>query len=179
MNGHFYTNKLTRDNIHIPALGMSYASLSALQSFFQSSTIVAEWVAGAHSNTNLGVAAAALSGDVDIADRFTKMTTAMTTYLRYGPNSQAAYREVIQSESYISVRWGYFVIPISTEGFAILFAISRIFRNRRSCNVPLWKSSALAVLLYQHHQQLGILESTGKDIHEIHNETEEIKVRLQ
>lgn len=147
--GHIYTNESTSDDINIPALEMSYASLSALQYYFQSTTMFAEWVAGDFVNKNLGISAA-LSGDVDISDRFTKMATTITNYLRYGPKAQSAHGEIIQSESFVSIRWWYFVLPIVTEGLAILFAIFSIMSNRQSRRIPLWKSSALAVLACRH-----------------------------
>ncbi|KAJ5600170.1 hypothetical protein N7450_001237 [Penicillium hetheringtonii] len=173
-----YTNESTRGDIHIPALEMSYASLAALETFFESTTIVTEWVAGNFANTNLGVAAA-LSGDVDISDRFDKMATAMTDYLRYGPNTQSAYGEIVKREPFVSIRWGYFVVPIVTEGFAILFAILSIFSNRQSRRVPLWKSSTLAVLACQHEERLGLLQTTGKDVSKIQDEAKKAEVRLQ
>ncbi|GLI80470.1 hypothetical protein PoHVEF18_008825 [Penicillium ochrochloron] len=130
-----HTNESTNGDTHIPTLEMSYASHAALETLFKSSTIVTEWVAGYFANTNLGVASA-LSGDVDLSDRFDKMATTMTNYLRYGPNTQSAYGEIVQGEPFVSIRWGYFAVPIVTEGFAILFAILSIVSNRWSRRVP-------------------------------------------
>ncbi|KAJ5963198.1 uncharacterized protein N7479_003074 [Penicillium vulpinum] len=173
-----YTNQSTSSDIHIPALEMGYSSLTAVETFFESTSIVTEWVSGNFINPNLGVAAA-LSGDVDISARFHKMAIAMTDYLRYGPNTQSAYGEVVQSEPFVSIRWGYFIVPIVTEVFAILFAILSIFSNRESRRVPLWKSSTLAVLACQYEERLGLLETTGRDINEIQDEAEKAEVQLQ
>lgn len=173
-----YTNESTVDDVHIPALEISYASLAALENFFESTAIVTEWVVGNFENTNLGIAAT-LYGDVDIGARFDKMATAMTDYLRYGPNTQSARGEIVRSEPFVSIRWGYFVVPIVTEGFAILFAIMSILSNRRSRRVPLWKSSTLAVLACRHEEQLGLLQTTGKDLDDIQSEAEKAKVQLQ
>lgn len=175
---HVYTNESTSGDIHIPALRISYASLSALVNFFQSTTMATEWVEGNFANTNLGVAAT-LSGDVDLGDRFNKMATAMTDYLRYGPNTQPANGETLQREPFVFIRWGYFVVPIVTEGFAILFAILSIFSNRQSRRVPLWKSSTLAVLACQHEERLGLLHTKGKDINEIQDDAKKAEVVLQ
>lgn len=173
-----HTNESTSGDTHIPALEVSYASLAAIENLFKSSTIVTEWVAGNFVNTNLGVASA-LTGDVDINDRFHKMATAMTNSLRYGPNTQSAYGEIVQGEPFVSIRWGYFVVPIVTEGFAILFAILSILGNRQSRRVPLWKSSTLAVLACQHEERLGLLQTTGRDISEIQDEAKKAEVQLQ
>ncbi|KAJ6186202.1 hypothetical protein N7519_007503 [Penicillium mononematosum] len=173
-----YINETTTsDGIHIPTLEMSYRSLEALGNFYESPTMSTEWVEGNYVNTNLGVAAT-LTGDVDLGDRFNQMATAMTTYLRYGPNTQSAHGEVIRSEPFVFIRWGYFVVPIVTEGFAVLFAILSIFSNRRSRRVPVWKSSTLAVLACQHEERLGLLQTTDKDIYEIGDEAKKAEVRL-
>jgi hypothetical protein len=129
-------------------------------------------------NTALGVVGG-LSGDVDLVDRFGKLATTMTDYVRYGPNNQTAYGDLVESVPFVSIRWGYFVVPIVTEVFAILFAILSIFNNRKSRNVPLWKSSTLAVLECRHEERLGLLRTTGKDITQIEAEAEKVEVRLQ
>lgn len=171
------TNESTRGDIHIPALEMDYPNLLTLETFLTSASIVSEFVVGYYENTNLGVAAA-LSGDVDLNDRFDGMATAMTNYIRYGPNTQVAYGEVIQSEPFVSIRWGYFAVPIAIEALAIVFAILSIVNNRRSRNVPLWKSSTLAVLACQHFEQLELLQTTDKGINEMQVEAKAFKVQL-
>jgi hypothetical protein len=103
----------------------------------------------------------------------------MTNYVRYGPDTQTAQGELIESVPFVSIRWGYFVVPIVTEGFAILFAILSIINNRKSRNVPLWKSSTLAVLECRHEERLGLLQTTGKDINQIQAEAQKAEVRLQ
>ncbi|KAF4769302.1 hypothetical protein N7455_008745 [Penicillium solitum] len=174
-----HTNETTTSSgIRVPALDINFPSLIALVNFLQSTTMVTEWVEGNFANTNLGVAAA-LIGDVDLGARFNQMATAMTNYLRYGPNTQSAHGEEIQSEAFVFIRWWYFVVPVVTEGLAILFAILSIFSNRRSHRVPLWKSSTLAVLACKHNEQLGILQTTGKDLNGIQDEAEKADVMLR
>ena len=128
---HVHTNKSKNGNISIPVLEISYYSLATLGNVFESLSIVTESIAGVFTNTNPGIATA-LSGDVDISNRFDKMATAMTGYLRYGPNMQFAHGDLNQRERFVFTRWGDFVVPIVTEGLAILFAILSISSNRRS-----------------------------------------------
>lgn len=173
-----YTNETTDGDATIPALETSYASISAVETFFTSPAILSQWVEGAYVNTNLGVAAA-LSGDVDLSERFRGMATAMTNHLRYGPNPQTAYGDKVESVPFVSIRWGYFVVPIVTEAFAIAFAILSIFSNRRSRGIPMWKSSTLAVLACQLEERLGLLKTTDKGLVEIQAESEKASVRLQ
>ncbi|KAL3455907.1 hypothetical protein BJX64DRAFT_53600 [Aspergillus heterothallicus] len=176
---YLYTNATkTSDGADIPSLGFSYTSLLALQTFFQSSTIVSEWVEGDFPNTNLGVSAALL-GDADLPARFNAMATAMTEYVRYGPNSLIARGERVESVPFVSIRWGYFVVPIVTEGFAIIFAVLSILNNRKSRNVPLWKGSTLAVLGCRHEGHLGLLPTSGRDLNEMQAEAQKAQARLQ
>ncbi|KAL6231886.1 hypothetical protein BDW75DRAFT_247591 [Aspergillus navahoensis] len=177
--GRAYINETAGDNNNtIPRLEISWTRLIALANFFKSSNIVTEWVEGNAFPSNLGLAAA-LIGDVDLNERFDGMATAMTDYLRYGPDALAAYGETVVSEPFVSIRWGYFVVPIVTEGVAILFAVLSILSNRKSRRVPLWKSSTLAVLAIHHDDRLGLLQGSGKDINEITAAAEKAEVRLR
>ncbi|KAL2782427.1 hypothetical protein BJX66DRAFT_345841 [Aspergillus keveii] len=173
-----YTNETIIGNMVIPRLEMTYSRLSAIEHFFTSPSMSTSWNIGNAPNRDLGVAAA-LSGETNITERFEKMATAMTDYLRYTSDSQIAEGELIESVPFVSIRWGYFAVPIVTEGFAILFAILSIINNRKSRNVPLWKSSALAVLECRHEERLGLLQTTGKDITQIDADAQKAEVRLQ
>ncbi|KAJ0419140.1 hypothetical protein BJY00DRAFT_166311 [Aspergillus carlsbadensis] len=167
----------TSDGTQVPKLEIGYANLLALNNFFASATMASEWVEGNYNNRNLGVAAA-LMGDVPLDTRFAGMATAMTEYLRYGPNTLLARGETIHSEAYVSIRWGYFVVPIVIEGLAILFAVLSVFSNRRSRRVPLWKASALAVLACRHEEQIGLLQGIEKDVNGIQADAGKAAVRL-
>ncbi|KAL2811801.1 hypothetical protein BJX63DRAFT_269260 [Aspergillus granulosus] len=173
-----YINETTIDGVAIPYLEIAYSRLSAMEQFLVSPSVVSSWSVGNIENEGFGVAAA-LSGETNITDRFDKMAIAMTNYLRYSSDSQTAQGELLESVPYVSIRWGYFVVPIVTEGFALLFAILSIINNRKSRNVPLWKSSTLAVLECRHEEQLGLLQTTGKDINQIDAEAQKAEVRLQ
>lgn len=180
--GKLITNETTRGDVRIPALEIDIPNLQTLNSFFLSPAIVSEFIFGdlttTGGDTNFGIEAA-LIGDVDLDYRFDKMATAMTDYVRYGPDTQIAVGEVIQSEPFVFIRWRYFALPIAIEALAIVFAVLSIFSNRRSRNVPLWKSSALAVLACQHNEQLELLQTTGKGIKEIQDEATTFRVQLQ
>ncbi|CAG7963955.1 unnamed protein product [Penicillium salamii] len=172
---HLYTNETINGNMTIPALGVTYLNLYGLRNFFQSTTIVTEWVLGNFVNTNSGVATS-LVGDVDIGDRFDKMAISMTNNLRYGTSGKAAFGYVIEKETYIHIRWGFFVVPCFIELLAVVFAVSSMVQNRRSRRVPLWKSSVLAVLACQYEN--GKLFSTSKDIKRIYEEAEKNEAEL-
>lgn len=178
--GLVYTNA-TKDadtNTDIPALNISHAGLFAIENFFQSDAIVSEWVAGNFQNNKFGLAAA-LSGDVDIDARFKKMAASMTDYVRRGPNARSAGGERVESVPFVSIRWEYFIAPIVTEALGVVLAVLTIFSNRKSRDVPLWKSSALAVLACRVDKGDGELQSEVKDIKKIEEEAENTEVRLQ
>jgi hypothetical protein len=174
--GSVYTNESKTDNI--PAFEILYPSLAALCNFLESEMIVSEFVEGNFENKNLGLAAA-LSGDVDLNERFEKMATSMTDYLRHRQEAETAHGDRIVSETFVSIRWLYFIPPIVTELVAILFAVLTIFSNRKSRHVPLWKTSVLAVLACQWKKQEGILQSAVKDIKEFQESARNTEVQLQ
>jgi hypothetical protein len=174
---HIYTNETTNGDFHIPALEMTYGTLAALAAFFQSTTVVSDWITGNVRKQNIGFSTA-LTGDVDLADRFDKMANGMSMYVRYGPNSLPAHGVIKQSEPHVFIRWRYFIVPILIEAFAILFAILSIFSNRPSRRVPMWKSSTLAVLACQHEERLGLLQTTGKDLGDLEIEAKKAEVQL-
>ncbi|KAL4737945.1 hypothetical protein BDV11DRAFT_206339 [Aspergillus similis] len=175
--GEVYTNETVHKGVRIPALWVDYYSLKALQNFFTSNTFVSGWWDGSMKTVDRGYvwpnsgAVTALMGDVDIPARFDSMATAMTDYIRYGPNRQNATGETIQSVPYVLIQWWYFIVPVVTEAFAILFAILSVVNNRRSRHVPLWKSSALALLACQHEEESGLLQTSGKDLLELEAES--------
>ncbi|KAL4756115.1 uncharacterized protein BDW70DRAFT_164795 [Aspergillus foveolatus] len=179
-----YTNETVHEGVHIPALWVDYYSLKALQNFLTSYTFVSEWWDGTIKTVDRGYvwpnsgAVTALMGNISIPERFDSMATAMTDYIRYGPNRQNATGDTVQSVPYVSIRWGYFVVPVVTEAFAILFAILSIINNRKSREVPLWKSSTLAVLACQHEEQSGLLQTSSKDLLELETEAEKTQARL-
>ncbi|KAL5340161.1 hypothetical protein BJX70DRAFT_396934 [Aspergillus crustosus] len=166
------------DSNTTPALEIGAARLTALANFFQSSNVVSDWIEGNAIPTDIGLAAA-LIGNVNLTARFDSMATAMTESLRYGQDTITAHGETMVGEPFVSIRWGYFVVPIMTEGFAILFAVASILSNRRSRQVPLWKSSSLAVLALRPNERLGLLQGFDGDIKEITAAAEKTKVRLQ
>lgn len=76
---------------------------------------MSEWWDGSIKTVDRGYvwpnsgAVTALMGNVDIPERFDSMATAMTDYIRYGPNKQNATGETIQSVPYVLIQWWYFV----------------------------------------------------------------------
>ncbi|KAL4757787.1 DUF3176 domain-containing protein [Aspergillus foveolatus] len=167
--GKVYTNETVHKGVGIPALWVDYHSLKALQNFSTSRTFVSEWWDRSIKILGRGCvwpnpgAVTALMGNVNIPERFDSMATAMTDYIRYGPNKQNANGETIQSVPYV---------------LAILLAILSVVNNRRGRQVPLWKSSTLALLACQHEEPSDLLQTSGKDLLELEAESEMAQARL-
>ncbi|KAL4886208.1 hypothetical protein BJY04DRAFT_229333 [Aspergillus karnatakaensis] len=184
LTGKIGTNETVHNGVRIPALWVDYHGLKALQNFLTSYTFVSEWWDGSIRTVDRGLvwpnsgAVTALMGDTNITAQFESMATSMTDYLRYGPNKQNAVGEIVQSVPYVAIRWGYFVVPVVTEAFAILFAVLSIVNNRRSRRVPLWKSSTLAVLACRHEERSGLLHTQGKDLVELEADAGKVQARL-
>lgn len=160
----FYTNKSEADGI--PALEMSSWDIIAIQNFFTSETIATEWVDGNFNNKNSGLSAA-LMGDVDLPDRFKKLAASMTDYLRAGPNSQSAFGHRTDSVPFVRIHWYWLIGPVVTEVALLVFAVVIIVRNWNNRKVPVWKSSALAVLACQHHEVSGTIHARMQSIKEL------------
>lgn len=179
-DGSLWTNASKADGL--PKLSISYPDLKALQFFFESDMISAEWVDGNYENTNPGISAA-LIGDVDLEERFKRMAASMTDHLRAGPNRRIAKGQNIDRVAFVSIRWVWLIGPIVIELAALMFAIITIARNRRSRNVPLWKGSALAVFACEQEPGIdngvGLIRSKVKDIKEIENIAEKSRVQLE
>ncbi|KAM0428470.1 hypothetical protein ACHAPT_006830 [Fusarium lateritium] len=162
----------------MPEFAMSALDLKALQTFLHSTHIVTEWVDGSFKNTNLGLTAA-LTGDVDLPGKFDQMALSMTDYLRAGPNSIPARGMKVEAVQYIKIRWVWLIGPVAIEALVVVFAIGTMFINRRSSEVPLWKSSALAVLECFHDKGSSMIRSKIKDLEQIEKMAEKSKVRLE
>ncbi|KAF4877657.1 hypothetical protein CGCSCA1_v003046 [Colletotrichum siamense] len=180
--GNIFTGiTLTKAN-DLPPFYMSTYELGALRQFFMSEAIVTKWVDGYRAdlgNKVSGLSASALSGDVDIGKRFEKMAISMTDYLRSGPNSVLAEGKRVEQVSHVSIRWWFFAGPAAIEALALLFAVLTIFSNRKNSGVPLWKSSALAVLACEHEKKSELLKTTVKDIKKIEKLAETSFVKLE
>ena len=151
-----------------------------LGKFFMSPTFVSQFFDGevADKNTDFGLAPL-LSGNVDLDERFAGMARGMTSYVRSGPNSEVARGKRLDTELFVVIRWYYFLGPVIIEFLSLLLGIITIYFNRGSTNVPLWKSSTLAVLACQYEKELTLLQSTSKDIKEISESAKKAEVSLE
>ncbi|KAL4900634.1 hypothetical protein BDW74DRAFT_188078 [Aspergillus multicolor] len=173
-----WTNATVANDITIPALQINWADPAALGNFSKSPTFVSDVVEGAYENINPGLAPI-FSGNADINGPFEGIANSTTEYLRRSPNDLRATGERIDRLTYVQIDWWYLIGPAAIQLMGLLFAGATIFLHRTSRRVPLWKSSALAVLACQHEQQLGIIHSKVKDIKQIEKAAGKAMVRLE
>ncbi|PHH80186.1 hypothetical protein CDD80_2557 [Ophiocordyceps camponoti-rufipedis] len=150
-----------------------------LQTYFKSSMISSEWVDGeSYHNTNWGISMA-LMGDVNLPARFDKMAASMTDYLRSSSNRLEAHGENVQWVASFDVRWLVLLGPAAVQLAVLVFTTLTVAHNRRNRNVPLWKSSALAILSCVHDGGSGSLRGGFRDVREMRKVARESFVRLE
>lgn len=174
--GLFYTNSSEADGL--PALETTWHEIKAVQNFFTSETFATEWIEGSNDNKNPGLSAA-LTGDVKLPERFAAMATSMTNYVRTGPNMEVARGEYLEAVPFVVIRWYWFIGPAVIEVAVLVFLVLTIFHNRKSREIPVWKSSALAVLACQHDENSGTIQTRMKNIDELRREDGKKKARLE
>ncbi|RDW61704.1 DUF3176 domain-containing protein [Aspergillus mulundensis] len=174
------TNKTTVNGIDLPPLTIGRAELAALRIFLTSDPIIAEIVSGQVKNTTGSHGLAPLmDGTVDIAQRFTRMARLMTDRVRNGPNALVAQGQRIELVTRVRIQWSYLIGPVAVEVMALFFAVLTVIRNCGGRGVPLWKTSALAVLACRYERRLGLLQGGIKDIKDMQRVAEKAEVRLQ
>ncbi|KAM0304046.1 hypothetical protein ACHAO8_011474 [Botrytis cinerea] len=174
--GSIWTNGPTTGS---PRLVMGYGDVTSLQAYFRSDMILTEWRdGGGWLNTNYGISPA-LIGDTDLPGLFQKMAESMTDYVRSGPNHQLARGNSIESVIFISIRWSWLVGPVCVELAAVVFAIFTIFQSYRHCEVPLWKSSVIAVLSCHHDKDFALIRNGSTSIKDIEQTAKISLVKLE
>ncbi|KAF2473627.1 uncharacterized protein BDR25DRAFT_332506 [Lindgomyces ingoldianus] len=78
------------------------------------------------------------------------MATAMTNLMRSLPsNIDMKIGPAFEKESFVDVRWAWLSLPLALLGLTCIFLVATIVRSLvDSENVGVWKTSAIAVLLY-------------------------------
>ncbi|RDA94607.1 hypothetical protein CP533_2444 [Ophiocordyceps camponoti-saundersi (nom. inval.)] len=174
----FSADRLNPPRHGFPELDTSLPEIISLQTYFRSSMISSEWVSGeGYQNVDYGISAA-LMGDVDLEARFQNMAVSMTDYMRSSTNQIHAQGMRIESVVFVTVRWEWLIGPAVTQLATLVFIVFTMTSNRRSRDVPLWKSSSLAVLSCFHDVASGSLRGGIRDVKEIQKRAKESFVRL-
>ncbi|KAG9494984.1 hypothetical protein J7337_013213 [Fusarium musae] len=172
--GYLLSNKTSK----LPPFRISFIDIRALEAFFESTTFQSEFVSGNAKNNNPGLSAA-LDGDTNLTRAFDNMARGMTDYLRSGPNQKLAKGVRRESQIFVFIRWYWLIGPAVLELAALIFAVFTIVGTARKHEVPLWKSSALALLSCRHDIDSGVIHGEFQDVKELENMAKASKARLE
>ncbi|RBQ80910.1 hypothetical protein FVER14953_10598 [Fusarium verticillioides] len=169
---------LSNKTSKLPPFRISIIDIRALEAFFESTTFQSEFVSGSAKNNNPGLSAA-LNGDTNLTRAFDNMARSMTDYLRSGPNEKLAKGVRRESQIFVFIRWYWLIGPAVLELAALIFAVFTIVGTARKHEVPLWKSSALALLSCRHDIDSGVIHGEFQDVKELENMAKASKARLE
>jgi hypothetical protein len=86
----------------------------------------------------------------NVTNHMERLARALTDAMRSTPASQDMIEgKTYELETYIEVRWGWLTLPVGLLGASLIFLAWTMFRTcRESDNLGVWKTSAIATLLY-------------------------------
>ncbi|KAF2972263.1 hypothetical protein GQX73_g1267 [Xylaria multiplex] len=84
---------------------------------------------------------------VDFGQTVSNIAYAMTEVIRNSRNSTLVAGDAFSSKVYIEVRWGWVALPLTLTIISSALVIFMVVRRDRR-NIPVWKNSTLALLLY-------------------------------
>lgn len=116
----------------------------------------------------------------DIPNHMNRFAKALTDAMRAAPNHKTLEGKAYNEETYVGVRWEWITLPAGLLLFTMVFLLTTIVRSSRNRdNVGVWKTSAVATLLYgfpddmQH--KIAVNSTSGGTPR---SEAKEMKVRL-
>jgi hypothetical protein len=81
----------------------------------------------------------------DIAGKIHNVSLSMTNAIRKSSNAAGGTGEVYRDETYIHVRWGWFILPLAVVVMAVAFLAASILQAAQHRS-PAWKNSVLPFL---------------------------------
>jgi hypothetical protein len=115
----------------------------------------------------------------NITQHMTNLATALTNYVR----SSGASTEMIQGpsfdlESFVSVRWGWMALPIGLLAATFVFLSATVIRSSiEQDTVGVWKTSAIATLLYGLPDEMQKQITASKENGTPRAKTKELRVK--
>ncbi|KAI1473816.1 hypothetical protein F4774DRAFT_402981 [Daldinia eschscholtzii] len=90
----------------------------------------------------------AFSGAEDMAQVVGNIAESMTEIMRNSRNSTPITGEALRSQVYIEVQWGWMALPLTLIALSLFLIIVIVVRTYRS-DLPVWKSSSIALLSHE------------------------------
>ncbi|KAI8961686.1 hypothetical protein F5Y11DRAFT_325404 [Daldinia sp. FL1419] len=89
-----------------------------------------------------------LSEAEDLAQTAKRIAEGMTEIMRNSRNSTAVSGEGLRTQVYIEVQWGWVALPLALIALSLFLIVVMIIRTHGS-DLPVWKSSSIALLSHQ------------------------------
>ncbi|KAI0474236.1 hypothetical protein F4859DRAFT_514778 [Xylaria cf. heliscus] len=83
----------------------------------------------------------------DFGQTVSNIALSMTDSMRNSRNSTPVATHASETRTYIEVQWGWVALPVGLTVLNTIFVAAMVVKGRQS-NVPIWKNSSLALLLY-------------------------------
>lgn len=116
----------------------------------------------------------------NIADYIQRLADAMTHSIRANSNQTViAAGDAIVGETYVHVRWGWIVLPVSMLFISLIFIIATVIKSSSERNeVGIWKTSALAALM--NGLDAPVQQNVGplRKMSDVRKAAERLKVRI-
>ncbi|KAI0536726.1 hypothetical protein GGR58DRAFT_379487 [Xylaria digitata] len=154
LNSAFFYNT-TADGQPLPiTITLCQQDLINMLEFFDSSSFRSDMVSGTPS-TESGVGVALVNADISTIMR--TMADGMSQYVRAGTNNRKPANGFrLNKIVFVNVLWQWMVLPLFMHFLAIIFVLWVIRKNHLG-GIPLWRSSALALILHSYDKERQLL----------------------
>ncbi|KAI1310670.1 hypothetical protein F5Y03DRAFT_403049 [Xylaria venustula] len=154
LNSAFFYNTTAKGQ-HLPVtVTICQQDLINMLEFFDSSSFRSHMVSGVTSTEN-GAGVALLNADISTIMRF--MADGMSQYVRAGTNNRKpASGFQISKVIFVNILWQWMTLPLVVYFLAIIFILSVMWKNHLG-RIPLWRSSALALILHDYDKERQLL----------------------
>lgn len=102
----------------------------------------------------------------NVTSHMERLATALTNTIRSSNSSEPVLGKAYCTQAYVLVRWVWLILPVSLLFLSLVFLVSTIIKTGRgAAQVGVWKTSAIATLLYglPDDMQEKITSSADKD----------------
>ncbi|KAJ2979845.1 hypothetical protein NUW58_g7097 [Xylaria curta] len=153
-NDAFFYNT-TDEGLPLPVtITLCQQDLINMLEFFDSSSFRSDIVSG-NLSTESGVGVALVNADIPAIMR--TMADGMSQYVRAGTvNRRPANGFLLNKVVFVNVIWQWIVLPLFVHFLAIVFIVWVIWKNHHG-EIPLWRSSALALILHSYDKERQLL----------------------
>lgn len=108
-----------------------------------------------------------------------RLATALTNVIRSSSSHKMFYGEAYDTEIYVAVRLWWLVLPLCLLAFSLIFLVATVIKtSREKDQVGVWKTSAVATLLYGFPDDMQKQIASSKLVGTPRAKAKELKVKL-